>query len=675
MKDISRTPNHLKGQSSPYLLQHLYNPVDWHPWGEKALSLARRENKPLLVSIGYSACHWCHVMERESFEDKEVARLMNQNFICVKVDREERPDVDHLYMNAVQMITGQGGWPLNCFALPDGKPFWGGTYFPREQWKNILIRVAELFQNHRTEVEDQADQVTKGIADSSFIRVNDAKAAFGRDEVKGMFENLMGYMDREKGGTKGAPKFPLPNNYEFLLHYHHLTGDGPALEQVLLTLRKMAMGGIYDQLGGGFARYATDTEWKVPHFEKMLYDNAQLISLFANAFKVVPDPLFRQVVVETIGFVNRELTSPGGLFFSALDADSDGEEGKFYVWTEAEFDQILKEDAGLVKQYFNLGGKALWEEGKNILLREETDEAFAERQDIDAGELKERLESAKALLLEFRSRRSRPGLDDKILVSWNAMMIKALADASAAFGEQVYLDQARMAMETLLSSALREDGGLYRNLKGDQPSILAFLEDYAWLVNALIRLYEISAEERYLMEAARFTEYVLAAFRADDTSLLLFSAPGDDQLAAPYYEFHDNVIPSSNSIMAKNLFYLAHYFEKPEWGQRSSEMLRDMQRLLNKYSSSYSNWGMLLMHHTFPFHTLVVCGDKAHDEMGKISEKYLPNSLVAVSANANSEIPVFEGRFKAGQTWHYVCQMGHCKLPVKTADEALSQLY
>ncbi|MEE4177433.1 MAG: thioredoxin domain-containing protein [Bacteroides sp.] len=674
MEKDPRKPNHLKGQTSPYLIQHMYNPVDWHPWGEEALDLARRENKPLLVSIGYSACHWCHVMEKESFEDREVARLMNHYFVCIKVDREERPDIDHLYMNAVQMITGQGGWPLNCFALPDGKPFWGGTYFQKEQWKNILIRVAELFMNQYQEVEEQAKQITQGIADSSFIKVNEGRATFGRDEAREMFENLMGYMDRYKGGTQGAPKFPLPNNYEFLLHYHYQSANAEALDQVLLSLRKMAMGGIYDQLGGGFARYATDTDWKVPHFEKMLYDNAQLISLYSNAFKVNPDPLFRQVVYESIDFVKQELTSPTGLFFSALDADSEGEEGRFYVWTEAEIDRILGQDADLLKQYYHLGGKGLWEDGRNILIRDESDEVFAAKHSLDKQELDEKINQAKARLLEARSLRNRPGLDDKILVSWNAMMIKGLADAYAAFGEQAFLDWAINASETILEIAKREDGGLYRNLKGERPSIPAFLEDYAWLTNALIRLYEVSAEERFLSEALRLAEYAITSFHADGTSLLTFSQMEGDKLAVPYFEFHDNVIPSSNSVMARNLFYLAHYFEKPDLGQRSSEMLRDMQRLLNKYSSSYSNWGILLLHHVYPFHTMVIAGPEAGKQLTPALSGYLPNLIVAASEKEKSALPVFKNRHNPSKTMFYVCMLGACKLPVGTFEEALSQL-
>jgi len=667
-------PNHLKGQTSPYLLQHLYNPVDWHPWGEAALGKARRENKPLLVSIGYSACHWCHVMEKESFEDAEVARLMNQNFVCIKVDREERPDIDHLYMNAVQMVSGQGGWPLNCFALPDGRPFWGGTYFPKEQWKGILIRVAELFQNKLKDVEEQASQITEGVSASSFIKFDGGKAEFSQQEAKAMFDNLMGYMDREEGGTKGAPKFPLPNNYEFLLHYFYHTGSREALEQVLLSLRKMAMGGIYDQIGGGFSRYATDAKWKIPHFEKMLYDNAQLVSLYSNAFKAESDPLFRQVVYETIGFVQRELTSPQGLFFSALDADSEGEEGRYYVWTERQFEQELGADAGFLKDYFNLGGKGFWEKGQNILLRDLPDMAFAERHNMKPEELQSKIASAKIKLLKARETRVRPGLDDKILVSWNAMMIKGLADAYAAFGEEEFLNTAKTAADKIMELAMAENGKLFRNLKGDKPTIDAFLEDYAWLAQSLIRLFEVSSEEKYLRKAALLVEYSLAEFSAEATSLLSFSSRAGEKLATSFFEFHDNVIPASNSVMARNLFYLANYFEKPEWGQQSSDMLRDMKRLLNKYSSSYTNWGILLLHHVFPFYTMVICGPEAIEHLKEANQRFLPNTLLAPSKGENSELPVFENRYDAPNTWHYVCSMGACQLPVKTLEEALRQI-
>jgi uncharacterized protein len=674
MSAPQRRPNHLQGQTSPYLLQHLYNPVDWHPWGKAALDKARREIKPLLVSIGYSACHWCHVMEKESFEDAEVSRLMNQYFVCIKVDREERPDIDHLYMNAVQMVTGQGGWPLNCFAMPDGRPFWGGTYFPKEQWKGILIKVAELFQNKLKDVEAQANEITEGVSASSFIRFEGAKAEFSREEASLMFDNLIGYMDREEGGTKGAPKFPLPNNYEFLLHYFYHTGNREALDQVLLSLRKMAMGGIYDQIGGGFSRYATDTKWKVPHFEKMLYDNAQLVSLYSNAFKAEPDPLFRQVVYETVGFVKRELTSAQGLFYSALDADSEGEEGRYYVWTQKEFDQILGKDASLPRQYFNLGGKGIWEKGQNILLRDLPDMVFAERHNMKPEELQSKIASAKTKLLKARESRERPGLDDKILVSWNAMMIKGLADAYATFGEQEFLNMAKTAADKIMELAMDKNGKLFRNLKGDKPTIDAFLEDYAWLAQSLIRLFEVSSEEKYLMKAALLVDYSLAEFSAEATSLLSFSSRTGEKLATSFFEFHDNVIPASNSVMARSLFYLANYLEKPAWGQQSSYMLRDMKRLLNKYSSSYTNWGILLLHHVFPFYTMVICGPEAKEQLKGANQRFLPNTLLAASKKEITGLPVFEKRCDAANTWYYVCSMGACQLPVKTLEEALRQI-
>jgi uncharacterized protein len=365
---MTRKKNHLDGQTSPYLLQHLYNPVDWYPWGMEALRKAKAENKPLLVSIGYSACHWCHVMERESFEDQEVARIMNNYFVCVKVDREERPDIDHLYMNAVQLISGHGGWPLNCFAMPDGRPFWGGTYFSPEQWKGILLRIHELYLNQYDDLLKQAESLTAGIADAGFVKMEDDQAEFSRSEADSFFSNVLDQMDTKEGGTRGAPKFPLPVATMALLHYHCQVKDKLYSDQVNLNLRKMAMGGIYDQIGGGFARYATDDRWRIPHFEKMLYDNAQLVSLYAQAYKVTPDTLFKEVIVDTIGFVNRELRSPDGLFYAALDADSEGEEGRYYVWKEQELDVLLGDDAPMIKKFYRINEKAFWEHGKNILL-------------------------------------------------------------------------------------------------------------------------------------------------------------------------------------------------------------------------------------------------------------------------------------------------------------------
>ena len=673
--------NHLKGQSSPYLLQHLHNPVDWHPWGEDALEKARRENKPLLISIGYSACHWCHVMERESFEDIEVAGVMNRHFVCIKVDREERPDVDHLYMNAVQMVAGHGGWPLNCFALPDGRPFWGGTYFRKDQWLGILERVAELFGNNFQDVLAQAENLTKGVASASFVNTSEDQAVFGRQDVNLMYDNLMSYMDKTHGGTRGAPKFPLPNNLVFLLHFHELARNQEGLEQVRLGLTKMAYGGIYDQLGGGFARYATDDRWKVPHFEKMLYDNGQLVSVYSQAFKVTADPLFKDVVYETIAFVERELKAPEGTFYAALDADSEGEEGRYYVWTAREFEAVLGAEASLVGAYYQLGQEGLWENEQNILLRKESASDFAKRHDLDEAVWSEVLSLAREKLLKARFQRVRPGLDDKRIVSWNALMIQGLADAWSAFGEPRFLQLARDAADFILRHAMTPEGRLYRTMRGQQVSIHGFLEDYAFLSMALIRLYEVSAGQEYLMAARKLSEYVLKHFQLPDTRLFAFSSGEAGQLASPHFEFHDNVMPASNSVMAKVLFYLAHYYEVPQWGERSSHMLTDLKERLDKYSSSFSNWGTLLLHHVYPFYTVVLTGEKSMDHLRELNRYYLPQAIMAAGTtreplpdDESDLLPVFRDRFTKGRSLIHVCAMGHCKRPVETAKEALVML-
>jgi len=667
--------NHLQNQTSPYLLQHADNPVSWYPWGEEALAKARKEHKPLLVSIGYSACHWCHVMEKESFEDEEVAQLMNRFFVCVKVDREERPDIDHLYMNAVQLVSGRGGWPLNCFALPDGRPFWGGTYFPREQWLEVLGRVAELFQDQYADVEQQAENITKGLADSAFVPVKAQQAPFDTEDAAKLYRDVIGIMDATEGGTKGAPKFPLPVNQLFFLHYYQQTGEEKALKQVQLGLRKMALGGIYDQVGGGFARYTTDGVWKIPHFEKMLYDNGQLMSLYAAAWKTDPDPLFREVVYDTAAFTERELTSPEGTFYSALDADSEGEEGKFYVWTEPEINKALGDDAPLIREYFQVGGKGHWEGNKNILLRVPDDEAFALGKDLDVKALRKLVARSREKLLDVRNQRVRPGLDDKVLVAWNALMIEGLADAFAAFGEEGFLRQSRKAADFILDHAMLEDGRLYRSLRGSEASIDGFLEDYALLSKALLRLYEVSMHLPYLEAARMLTEYALEHFAAEGTHLLAFSSKKSEQLASPFYEFFDNVIPASNSVMARVLFYLANYYEKPEWGQRSSRMLRDMMDLLRSHGHSMTNWGALLLHHTAPFHTIVITGEQATEKSGKFLQRFLPDALLAARKTDGSDLPpVFAERFVPGKTMIYICGMGYCKPPVEDVQAALKQL-
>ncbi|MFO7977388.1 MAG: thioredoxin domain-containing protein [Bacteroidales bacterium] len=675
MKKQPEKPNQLLGQSSPYLLQHLYNPVNWHPWGEEALGKARREDKPLLVSIGYSACHWCHVMEQESFEDQEVALLMNEHFVCVKVDREERPDIDHLYMNAVQLLTGQGGWPLNCFALPDGRPFWGGTYFPRDYWVSVIRQIAEIYSHQRVKAEEQANSLTQGVAQSTYVAPEKDKVLFSQSDAHEMVANLLKGMDPEQGGSKGAPKFPLPGNLEFLLHYHHHTRHQQSLDQVMLTLRRMAMGGIYDQVGGGFSRYATDEHWKVPHFEKMLYDNAQLISLYSMAYKVQGEEWLKEVVYESIDFVKRELTSSEGAFYAALDADSEGQEGKYYVWTEKELDDVLGDQAFLIKKYYHAGELGLWEHDNNILLRTQTREEFAELQGIAPDDWKERLAAARKKLLEARGHRVRPGLDNKVLVGWNGLMIRALADAFGAIGDPVFVQKAQQAADFIINHAMESSGKLFRTIiRKDQPVIDAFLDDYAFFIRSLISLFEVTMKPDYLQKARQLTEQVVEHFGSVDSSLFSFSSREGESLAAPFYEFHDNVMPSSNSMMAINLFFLGQYFENHTWIERASTMLHDMKKNMIRYSSSHCNWGNLLLHQTYPFYTLAISGPATPEVLPEILGRYMPSVLLAPANGPREQIPILQGRFSKEETLFFLCHQGACQLPVKSFGEVIKTM-
>ena len=397
--------------------------------GEEALEKARKENKLIIVSIGYSACHWCHVMEKESFEDEQVARFMNDNFVAIKVDREERPDIDQVYMNAVQLISGNGGWPLNCITLPDGRPIYGGTYFPKKQWLDILNQVSDFVKQNPDKAEQQATLLTQGINTSEIITFNSDVGEYGKNDLDNIFQTWQKSIDYSNGGYNRAPKFPMPIGYQFLLYYHYLTQNKDALKAVTVTLRKMAEGGIYDQIGGGFARYSTDAFWKVPHFEKMLYDNAQLVSLYSAAYQLIKDPMYKIIVEETLGFIERELTSEKGGFYSSLDADSEGEEGKYYVWTQGEIRKILGDESDFIFDYYGVKENGNWEKGQNILLKKTSDNKIAEKYKISQEEVNKRVVQAKGMLLSERSHRIPPGLDDKILTSWNALMIKAYVDA------------------------------------------------------------------------------------------------------------------------------------------------------------------------------------------------------------------------------------------------------
>jgi len=662
--------NSLIHETSPYLLQHAHNPVEWHPWSESTLAKARSLDKMLLISIGYSACHWCHVMEKESFEDEEVAAIMNKHFICIKVDREERPDVDQVYMNAVQLITGSGGWPLNCFALPDGRPFFGGTYFRRGQWVQLMENIAGLYQNRRKELEEQASSLTHGV------QKNDLKPAVASgkpleiNDINRAVANLEKHFDLKEGGLSGAPKFPMPSILDFLLHYGFNSKNAEIREFSYFTLRKMAYGGIYDQIGGGFARYSTDASWKVPHFEKMLYDNAQLISLYTDAYHASGEPLFKEIGEETIQFCFREMKSEEGGFYSALDADSEGDEGKYYTWGTAEINQILGNHSDLIKKYYHIGGKGFWELGRNILIRTQSPEEFARSQGLQPSAFKGILKPAKARLLKARNKRVRPGLDDKVLTSWNGMMIKALADAYRVFGKNEYRDAAMQNAEFIMGKIMRTEGQLYHSYNKGKASINGFLEDYCFLADGLLALYQATFGEEYLSKAKLLADYALEHFFDTEKGLFYLTSDLDPPLIARKHEIYDNVIPSSNSVMAGVLQILGLIFEDEKYLDISEKMLFKIQDQFMSYPSAFANWGSVMLQMAFPFYTVVVTGKEFREKAASMQKIHHPNVFFCAS-ESGSELPVFANRYVEGETLIYVCSGNECKLPVTSVETAV----
>ncbi|CAN5756684.1 thioredoxin domain-containing protein [soil metagenome] len=669
------TPNRLIHESSPYLLQHAYNPVDWYPWGEEALQRAQTENKPLLVSIGYAACHWCHVMEHQSFEHPQIAELMNRHFVCIKVDREERPDVDQIYLDAVQAMGIRGGWPLHVFLNPQGKPFYGGTYFPPQQWAGLLTNIANAFQDHRDQLEESAEQFAEVLNQSVLEKFNLKKSEGDRSlsDFHQLYKHFSKRFDTKRGGMLPAPKFPMPVNYFFLLRYFALTGDQTALDQTTLTLREMAYGGLYDQAGGGFARYSVDEEWLVPHFEKMLYDNGQLLSLYAEAFQVTQEPLFKEVVYETVSFVERELLSKEGGFYSSLDADSEGEEGKFYVFTQEEINELMGDEAGLFSEYYTtMGGEGNWEDGKNILHRAIGDLAFIEKHHLTERSLLERRQSWKQKILAAREKRVRPVLDDKILASWNALTLKGLADAYRAFGEDRFLQLAQINAHFLLEK-MKNGPRLFHNYKNGKGTIEGFLEDYAHLIRALISLYEVTFEEKWLREARRLTDHAIHNFLDPEEQLFFFTSNEGEKLIARKKEVFDNVIPASNSVMAINLHLLGLFFDREEYTGLSESMLRQVQDLVVKEPAHLANWAILYSMKLKPTAEIAVVGPDAEEFRRQFGHHFLPNTIL-LGTTTDSTLPILEDKVTQNGSTIFVCFNKTCQMPVRSVSEALDQM-
>ena len=664
--------NKLIASQSPYLLQHAYNPVDWYPWGEEALDKAQKEEKLLLISIGYAACHWCHVMERESFEDDSVATIMNADFVSIKVDREERPDVDGIYMNACELLSRGGcGWPLNVIALPDGKPIFAGTYFPKAQWTNILQRVQQVYKDTPEKAQDLAEQLTAQLQVMQGVNVPTGQQ-ISEENWSGLAETLINSMDAKLGGRKGAPKFPMPNNLLFLLEYYILSQDSQALDIVLTTLDQMAQYGLYDHLGGGFARYSTDEAWKVPHFEKMLYDNSQLVSLYSKAYLVTQNPEYRKVVEEVLAFVDREMSSEKGGFYSSLDADSEGEEGKFYVWSMEELNSLLGEDAELFGTYFQFSPEGNWEEGKNILWKQSKNdiEELAAEKGLTSAQLNQQIEEAKVKLLEERNKRVNPGLDDKQITAWNALMIKGYTDAYRALGERAYLEKAQKSAQIILDNCMEASGRLDRIYKGDKSSINGFLDDYSFMAEACIGLYEATFEEKWLQNAQKITEYALEHFGDEQTDMFFYTSDLDDPLLTRTRVTTDNVIPSSNSSMARVLFLLGTYFYQPEWVERSETMFSRMQEITSEQPGFFSNWARLATLMVNPPYEVAILGPDAQKRRAEMDQIFLPNVLY-LGGETEGKLALLKNKLVKGHTTIYVCTNKICKLPVREALDAL----
>ncbi len=681
--EMQKYTNSLINETSPYLLQHAHNPVDWYPWGEEALEKAKKEDKPVLVSIGYAACHWCHVMERESFENEETARLMNNNFINIKIDREERPDIDHIYMDAVQAMTGSGGWPLNVFLTPDGRPFYGGTYFPpvrafnRSSWREVLEAIHLAYKEKKNEIESQADNLTDHLKNSNAFGIGTTgknEGVFLQGTLDEIVKNLLKDADTAWGGFGKAPKFPQTFSIQFLLRHYHYTKDEESLKQALLSLDKMIYGGIYDQIGGGFARYSTDEKWLAPHFEKMLYDNALLINVLAEAFQLTNNTLYSQTIHHTMQFIQREMLSEEGGFYSALDADSEGVEGKFYTWSKAEAKDVLGEDANIFCEFYNITENGNWEH-TNILWVTKPLQQFAAEKGMDATELTERLDTCKLRLLEARSTRIRPMLDDKILLGWNALMNVAFSKAFAATGLDVYKEIAIKNAAFLESSFENTVTGQWlHTFKSGIAKYPAFLDDYAYLINAYIHLQEITGNPEYLHKAKSIAHITAENFLEENSGFFFFTSKSQKDVIVRKKEIYDAATPSGNSVMAINLHYLGIIFNKQVWIEQSRKMVEQFGNAVARYPGSFANWACLLQQFIYGVPEIAITGNTSLDMLSEILKEYIPIKVIQAAKVPLKDFPLLDGKRFEDSSLIYICKDYSCKKPIENVKEIKSLL-
>jgi uncharacterized protein YyaL (SSP411 family) len=698
MSDSPNSPTHTNAlihESSPYLLQHAHNPVDWQPWSEEAWEEARAQDKLVIVSIGYSACHWCHVMEHETFEDSAAAAFMNEHFINIKVDREERPDVDGVYMTAVQLMTQRGGWPLNAVCMPDGRPVYGGTYFPRERWLQALRSVLDTRAQDPERVEAYATQLTAGVQQAELVNVpplEGSKAwgtsdAFGPADAQLLDDGIAQWKDNwdpKWGGNDRAPKFPIPTNLDFLLHYGTVRGDKQALDHALNTLLKMERGGIHDHIGGGFARYSVDEKWHVPHFEKMLYDNAQLAGTFARAFQALVDAspsdraALKRAAMGIVDFMQSKWSHPSGGFYSALDADSEGVEGKYYVWTAAELREALRpEDFELIRTVYDIDEASRWTEEipeANVLMRWKSDEALARSLDRTDEALHMELTRIHAQLRTLRDERVAPGLDDKILTAWTALAASGLIAAGTAFERPEDIERALEALDFLLETQRDENGRLWHVYhESTGPRITGMLDDYGSTIAACLDVYQATFDERYALAARELCEVAIADFYDPAQGTFWFQSTQGETLFAQKQENDDSVMPSANAQMARNLFLLSQLFERQDWRILADRMLAGALDRAS-YWPSATHWAGLLLWRTEPFHEVVITApnDKvvAHAQHA-LQARWRPQALYAGGAAEN--IPLLRDR-QLGELSIFVCEDGRCQLPVASVEKAAGLL-
>ncbi len=671
--------NDLIHETSPYLLQHAHNPINWKAWNDETLKLAKKERKLIIISVGYAACHWCHVMEHESFENSEVAKVMNNSFISIKVDREERPDVDQTYINAVQLMTGRGGWPLNVIALPDGRPVWGGTYFKKEEWINALSQIQELYKEKPEKLIAYANRLESGLKQMNFIELNTEELDFQHFPTNKVIDTWSKNFDTTWGGYKGAPKFLMPDNFQFLLRHAVMEDNQEVLDYVSLSLEKIAYGGIYDHVGGGFARYSVDEKWHIPHFEKMLYDNAQLVSLYSTAFQITKNPVFKEIVIETLNFIKREMTNLKGGFYSSLDADSKDDQGKleegaYYVFTKKELQDLLNLDFELFSEYYNINSYGKWEKDNYVLIRKKSDLEIRKEFNLSQQDFFNKKEHWKKILLDYRNQRDKPRLDDKSLTSWNALMLKGYVDAFKVFQNEEFLESALNNAAFIEKYQLQKNGSLNHSYKDGKTSINGFLEDYAFTIDSFISLYQITLDTKWLKLSEQLMEYSLENFFDSEKHMFYFTSKKDAAIVTRNIEYHDNVIPSSNAVMAQNLFFLAKYYGNSGYEKIAHQMLKNVSQEMTKYPSGFSHWMDLMSNFQNNFHEIVVIGSEAQEKIKELNSYYIPNKIIAGSIEPQDEDILFKNRYSDSETLIYLCVNNACQLPTNNINSILESV-